>query len=237
MAGFQVTTEDQGTSGNPLTLTGGKHMRKALIAAALVWLYGLVQAQSPPDARKTWNDTYAALAAKNEPFLPNPFLTKMVEGKKPGKALDIGMGQRRNALMLAERGWDVTGFDISDVAIDQAKAQAQKRGLKVNAVVADSDRFDYGTDRYDLIAGIYVHGAVTDRAQDLLRALKRGGMLVVEGSHREAAPFGYEPNELLRAFVGGLTVMYYEDATGQPDGTWKVPGKDLRFVRFVGRKE
>jgi 2-polyprenyl-3-methyl-5-hydroxy-6-metoxy-1,4-benzoquinol methylase len=109
-------------------------MRKALIAAALVWFSGLVRAQSPPDARKIWNDAYAALTAQNEPFLPNPFLTTMIDGKKPGKALDIGMGQGRNALMLAERGWDVTGFDISDVAIDQAKAQAQKRGLKMPGV-------------------------------------------------------------------------------------------------------
>jgi 2-polyprenyl-3-methyl-5-hydroxy-6-metoxy-1,4-benzoquinol methylase len=114
-------------------------MRKALIAAALVWFCGLVQAQSPAGARKIWNDTFTALTAQNVPFLPNPFLTKMVDGKKPGKTLDIGMGQGRNALMLAERGWDVAGFDISDVAIDQAKAQAQKRGLKVNAVVADGD--------------------------------------------------------------------------------------------------
>jgi SAM-dependent methyltransferase len=148
------------------------------------------------------------------------------------------MGQGRNALMLAERGWDVTGFDISDVAIGQAKAQAQKRGVKVNAVVADADKFDYGIDQYDLVVAIYAHGALTDRAEDVLRALKRGGLLVVEGVHRESGFYGYESNELLRVIFGrSLTVLHYEDAIGQPDGTWKEPGKDLRFVRLVARKE
>ena len=33
---------------------------------------------------------------------------------KPGTALDVGMGQGRNALFLARQGWDVTGFDVCD---------------------------------------------------------------------------------------------------------------------------
>jgi 2-polyprenyl-3-methyl-5-hydroxy-6-metoxy-1,4-benzoquinol methylase len=37
-----------------------------------------------------------------------------VEARKPGRALDIGMGQGRNSVFLALKGWDVTGFDISD---------------------------------------------------------------------------------------------------------------------------
>jgi SAM-dependent methyltransferase len=213
-------------------------MRKTVIAVIVLCLAGLVQAQSPPDQRTLWNDVYTRLAAGSEPFLPNPFLAKIIEGKKPGKAVDIAMGQGRNALMLAERGWDVTGFDISDVAIGQAKAQAQKRGVKVNAVVADADKFDYGIDQYDLVVAIYAHGALTDRAEDVLRALKRGGLLVVEGVHRESGFYGYESNELLRVIFGrSLTVLHYEDAIGQPDGTWKEPGKDLRFVRLVARKE
>jgi SAM-dependent methyltransferase len=213
-------------------------MRKTVIAVIVLCLAGLVQAQSPPDQRTLWNDVYTRLATGSEPFLPNPFLAKIIEGKKPGKAVDIAMGQGRNALMLAERGWDVTGFDISDVAIGQAKAQAQKRGVKVNAVVADADKFDYGIDQYDLVVAIYAHGALTDRAEDVLRALKRGGLLVVEGVHRESGFYGYESNELLRVIFGrSLTVLHYEDAIGQPDGTWKEPGKDLRFVRLVARKE
>ena len=40
---------------------------------------------------------------------PNAFLVEMVRGRQPGKALDVGMGQGRNAIWLAQAGWDVTG--------------------------------------------------------------------------------------------------------------------------------
>ena len=62
--------------------------------------------------------------------------------------------------MLAERGWEVTGYDLSDVAIGEATAGAQKCGLKLNAVVADGGAFGYGINRYDLVAAIYANGFV-----------------------------------------------------------------------------
>ena len=36
---------------------------------------------------------------------PNRLLIQAIEGRRPGDALDIGMGSGRNALALAERGW------------------------------------------------------------------------------------------------------------------------------------
>ena len=52
-----------------------------------------------------------------------------VQGRKPGRALDIGMGQGRNAVFLATQGWDVTGFDPSTEAVRIAKANADKSGV------------------------------------------------------------------------------------------------------------
>ena len=204
----------------------------------IVLLLGSFALAQEPDQRKLWNDAFARLTAENAAFLPNPFLTTVIDGMPPGKALDIAMGQGRNAVMLASRGWDVSGFDISDVAIGQAKALASKVGVKLNAVVADGDQFDYGIDRYDLVVAMYVHYLVTDRAPDVVASLRRGGLVVVEGFHRDAlAGVGHETNELLRVFGGSLTVLRYEDAMGQPDPTWKQPGKNLRFIRLVARKD
>jgi methylase of polypeptide subunit release factors len=49
----------------------------------------------------------------------------VTQGRKPGTALDWGMGQGRNAIYLAGQGWDVTGVDISDVAVEQAKKNVE----------------------------------------------------------------------------------------------------------------
>jgi SAM-dependent methyltransferase len=83
-------------------------------------------------------------------FSHNKFLAETIKGRKPGKALDIGMGEGRNALFLATQGWEVTGFDISDVGVQLARETAQKRGLKLETLVDDVDRFDYGRQRWDL---------------------------------------------------------------------------------------
>jgi SAM-dependent methyltransferase len=45
----------------------------------------------------------------------------------PGKALDLGCGPGRNAIYLAEQGFDVTGYDISNTAIQWAKERAEEK--------------------------------------------------------------------------------------------------------------
>lgn len=136
--------------------------------------------------------------------------------------------------MLAERGWDVTGFDISDVAVGQARAQAQVRGLKMNAVVADGEKFDFGEERWDLVASIYTG---VSRFDDVFRSLKPDGVWVVEAFHRDSFGGGFLTNELFSVFSERMTVLYYEDAVGRPDLTWVYPPKEFRYVRLVARKD
>ena len=78
-------------------------LNRALASSAVVCLACLAQAQTAPDERKIWNDVYTRLTAQNEPFRPNPFLTRILDGKTPGNAIDIGMGQGRRP--DAGRAW------------------------------------------------------------------------------------------------------------------------------------
>ena len=61
---------------------------------------------------------------------PNAFLVEMARGLPKGTALDVGMGQGRNALYLAQQGWTVTGFDPADKAVAAAEAEAKRQGLR-----------------------------------------------------------------------------------------------------------
>jgi cyclopropane fatty-acyl-phospholipid synthase-like methyltransferase len=89
----------------------------------------------------------------------------MVEGRKPGKALDVAMGQGRNSHYLATHGWDVTGYDISEGGLTQARQLAEKAGLKIRTVTASHEEFYYGTAQWDpgFTPARPIIGSVSDR--------------------------------------------------------------------------
>src|SRR4030095_968306 len=98
-------------------------------------------------------------------------------------------------------------FDISDVGVQLAREAAQKRGLHLDALVEDADRFDYGRQRWDMVVGMYMHAVITRNAAKIIESLKPGGILVVEAFHRDVtrqglqgASIGYPSNEVLRVF-------------------------------------
>src|SRR4029453_4167964 len=214
-------------------------VRKAIIVIML-GLVGLVQAQAPRrPPREVWNEVYTK--RQERAFPHNQFLAERIKDRRPGTALDIGMGEGRNALFLATQGWEVTGFDISEVGVQLARAAAQKKGLKVETVVDDVDRFDYGRQRWDLGGGMYMNAMITRNAAKIIDSLKPGGIIVVEGFHRDlnrkglqGGDIGYRSNKLLRAF-DRLRVLYYEDTVGPAD--WERSGQEAPVVRFIAVRE
>jgi SAM-dependent methyltransferase len=163
---------------------------------------------------------------------PNRLLVESVADLKPGRALDVGMGQGRNALFLARQGWQVTGFDVSAVGIGKAREAAAAEGLRVQAVHASDEEFNFGREEWDLIAILY---AIEKRSVFKVKdALRPGGLVVVEGAHREASGGEWEfaSNELLGIFQG-FTILKYEELLGSYD--W-APEKRTRMVRLVAQK-
>ncbi len=166
------------------------------------------------------------------PNTPNVFLTRVVAGIKPGRALDIGIGQGRNSIYLARLGWDVTGFDISEKGLELAQKLARDAGVKITTVKASMDQFDYGTAQWDLIVATY-EGANWLKAA--LPGLKPGGYIVLEGygAHPNAPPSAaFAPNTLPKLFMDhNLHIVRYEDVKEEPE--WlKTDG----VVRIFARK-
>jgi ubiquinone/menaquinone biosynthesis C-methylase UbiE len=197
----------------------------------------LVLAQTPNPQQERWNKVFASSDADFN-RQPNAFLLKSVQSMTPGRALEIGMGQGRNTIAIARLGWDVTGIDISDEGIRQALTEAKKQNVKIRAIAADADKFDYGNNLYDLIYATFEHQIVTNNAAKIVPALKPGGIIVIEGFQEDVSkeigrPLGHRVNELLRAF-DQLRIVFYEDTVGPAD--WN-GGKPAPIVRFVARKE
>jgi 2-polyprenyl-3-methyl-5-hydroxy-6-metoxy-1,4-benzoquinol methylase len=164
---------------------------------------------------------------------PNTFMAEVVKGLKPGRALDIGMGQGRNSVYLAKLGWDVTGFDISERGMEIAQKSAEAAGVKIKTVKASMEDFDFGVGQWGLVVATYV-GA--DWREKAVKGLKPGGVVVVEAFSRTAqAPrgAGFGPNQLLKLFMDqNLRILRYEDVDGTPDWSQE-PG---RVVHLFAQK-
>jgi SAM-dependent methyltransferase len=84
---------------------------------------------------------------------PDPLLVELVESGAivPGRTLEIGCGTGTNAIFLAQRGFDVLGIDISEVAVDKARAKAQGRcrfeAVDFLAATPDGGPFQFVFDR------------------------------------------------------------------------------------------
>jgi SAM-dependent methyltransferase len=185
-----------------------------------------------------WNRILTA----NQPSFntkPNGFLVDITKGRRPGRALDVGMGQGRNALYLAEQGWDVTGFDPADQAVAAARAEAGRRNLRLTTEVVGEETFKWGKEQWDLIVLSYV--LVRPYVRQIIEALAPGGLVVVEASHRDAtktqsigAAVVYDSNELLKMFEG-LRIIRYEDEDAEAD--FGPRGNVSRVVRLAAQKQ
>ncbi len=133
--------------------------------------------------REEWNRRYSGTELLWT-AAPNRILVGEVEQLPAGRALDIGCGEGRNAVWLAEKGWRVTGVDFSDVALDKARRLAEARAVSVEWVLADLRSYQPEPGVYDLVVVLYLHVPNQERPgvhAACATALSRGGALIVLG--------------------------------------------------------
>ena len=94
---------------------------------------------------------------------PNRFLVAETETIAPGRAIDLACGEGRNAIWLAERGWQAVGADFSEVGLRKARELANRRGVNVEWVAADL--LDYRPDprAFDLVLAFYLQVPAAER--------------------------------------------------------------------------
>src|ERR1700730_7897302 len=92
---------------------------------------------------------------------PNPQLVAEVADLVPGTALDVGSGEGADAIWLASRGWQVTGIDISPVALERAAQLAAAAGETIADHItwqqADVMVWDPAPKQFDLVSAQFIH--------------------------------------------------------------------------------
>ena len=160
---------------------------------------------------------------------PNRFLVEEAAWLAPGRALDLGAGEGRNAVWPATQGWQVVAVDFSAVGLRKAADLASRAGVEIDVVVADAADELPGPE-FDLVVLLYLHLPPEQRQlvhRNAAAALAPGGTLLVVGHDTTNLTDG----------VGGPqdpSVLFDpEDVTADLDGTGVGIVRAERVLRSV----
>jgi 2-polyprenyl-3-methyl-5-hydroxy-6-metoxy-1,4-benzoquinol methylase len=163
---------------------------------------------------------------------PESFLRQIVEADAwqlpRGRALDVACGKGRNALYLAELGFEVVAMDISAVALDEGRKRAELKQLRIDWRQTDLEAVRLDEAGFDLIVNFnYLQRALLPQIK---RAVKIGGFVICETFLIDQKEIGHPKNpdhllghnELLETFRD-FRVLYYREGkfSERVDGAYR----------------
>jgi len=177
---------------------------------------------------KFWDERYRQHEHAIWSGEPNQRLVEEATDLEPGSALDVGCGEGGDAIWLAERGWSVTGVDISGVALERARAAAVESHVADRIEWEQADLLDW-TPRaayYELVSVHFMHVPKAPREAifgKLAAAVKPRGALLIVGHHPSDLETSVRRPPLPELFYTASDVA----ALLEP-GTWDIIASDSR---------
>lgn len=184
---------------------------------------------------------------KSEDFIrSNRLLAETTEGINPGEALVVVFGcEGKYSTFLAQKGWNVTCFNIADEAFKSMDDKAKERKLNITTVHTSIDNFDFGIYKWDLVVLCYVDAIsggciANDNFIPIVAAsIKKGGLIIYEMGHRDfylknlnhPGSWGCTEEQLTQNFLhAGFEILKCEANTGMVNPAKDQPLKELEFV-------
>lgn len=156
---------------------------------------------------------------------PNMFVEQHCSDLEPGRAIDLAAGEGRNAVWLAEQGWQATAVDFSEEGVGKARQIAERRGVTIGTEVADLTQYEPTPGGYDLVVIAYlqlVDAELTPILRRAAAAVALGGRLVLVSHDLTNLESGHggpqhpavltTPDQVVAAIGGVLTVEVAEVA-------------------------
>ncbi|MBF0312435.1 MAG: class I SAM-dependent methyltransferase [Oligoflexia bacterium] len=142
------------------------------------------------------------------------------------KILDVGMGEGRNAVFLAQRGHKVTGIDISAVAVQKAQQLATEFGTRIKSEVISYKNYQVKDGEYDVIICFYFVDKELNKK--IMKWLRPGGILIYESYTTNQLkianfnPSNYGPQDFLGSqellfMFPSMSVLKYEEPLHKQD--------------------
>lgn len=182
---------------------------------------------------------------------PNAFVVQETPRLPEGaEVLDLGAGEGRNAVWLAEQGFRVTALDYAEAGLAKTRALAAARGVAVETVLADAAY--WSPDRpWDALVCTFVHLRLGERLRlytAMQAALRPGGLLIAEWFRPEQRTDGYtsggpptldlltKPRELEQHFIWGDVLLCEQAEVTLNEGPFhQGPAATVRFIFRKGK--
>ena len=168
---------------------------------------------------------------------PREELVDLIESGQipPGRAIDLGCGAGANAIFLAQHGFEVTGVDFAEAAIEKARQRAATAGVQVNFVIDDLLNLRKITGKFDFLLD---YGVLDDLRlpqreryiQNMLPLTRPGSRYLLWGFEypmrwwERLVPFydiPFEEDEISRRFASDFEI---EKIAGEVDWSSWPPG-------------
>jgi 2-polyprenyl-3-methyl-5-hydroxy-6-metoxy-1,4-benzoquinol methylase len=186
--------------------------------------------------RERWDEKHAAHEGESAPsaFLAQIFQTGSWK-IQAGRALDIATGKGRNALFVAQMGFNVDAFDISEAALAEARRRAADGGLSIDFRQTDLEKVELPETAYELILSFnYLDRLLIPKIKN---ALKLGGHIIFETylidqrvlGHPRNPAYLLGHNELLDLFRD-FRILFYRE------GKFSEGGREAYRAGLFGQK-
>ncbi len=179
--------------------------------------------------KQKWEKKYKntpKLLEKREPSQKLVEYSKYISGKD---ALDFACGNGRNALYLAELGFNVDAYDISEIALENLDAN-RVEAIKTKQIDLEGFKPDK---KYDLI--IKCNYLDRDAIKNLSGALNSKGIIIIETymDHPSNTKPDSNPNFLLQAdelknyFDNSFEILEYEEFDNEPQELFRMKKQSI----------
>ncbi|MCP3977706.1 MAG: methyltransferase domain-containing protein [bacterium] len=208
-------------SGTPIAVVCEVGMRSKS-ACTLLSEHGFHPLYNVTGGLKRWT---GPLASGLEPdkhcrhgITPSSFLVENYDLLRKGLVLDVAMGEGRNAIYLATRGFDVDGVDVNPKAVAAARAAARRLGAPIRALVGNCEDGTYEipfSSHDSIIVFNYLHRPLFDGIKN---GVVPGGVVIYQTFTKEQTRFGrpknpdylLDPAELKSIFADWEILRYRE---------------------------
>lgn len=183
-----------------------------------------------PQSSIFWENRYQEGTARwdlGQPAPPFVTLLHAADAPKPGRMAVLGAGNGHDALLFADRGFEVVGFDFAPSAVTQATAAAQMRGLSARFLQRDIFALEPEfTEAFDYVLEHTCFCAIDPSQRDayvqvVSRLLRSGGELIGLFWARPqpgGPPFGTTPEEIQQRFAPEFEVKSLIKAIDSVEG-------------------